>query len=273
MILEEAVIVVTGGGNGIGEALARRFAQEQPRRICIADLAGDRASAVAKDIEALSYQVDVADPKAVANLVERVEARAGPIDLFCSNAGIAEPGGPELSDELWERSWKVNVMAHVAAARALVPRMIERGGGHFLATASAAGLLAQLGSAPYSVTKHAAIAFAEWLSISFGAKGIGVSVLCPQGVGTRMLDDEAAARVAGIDGILTPAEVADVTVRGLRRDDFLILPHKKVAGYYVQKASEPQAWIRGMQFLQDSLGIDPSGGLATEKGGDHERRS
>jgi NAD(P)-dependent dehydrogenase (short-subunit alcohol dehydrogenase family) len=186
----------------------------------------------------------------VARLIEETEVQFGPIDLFCSNAGIVVPGGEDVLDDDWQRSIDVNVMAHVYAARELVPRMIERGGGYLLQTASAAGLLTQIGSAPYAVTKHAAVAFAEWLAITYGARGIKVSVLAPQAVRTAMTAGVPDGGVAGVDGMLEPETVADAVVRGLANEHFLILPHPTVLEYFRRKASDYDRWLHGMQRLQ-----------------------
>lgn len=245
------VAVVTGGGSGIGRALARRFAAEGAR-VVVADITG--AEAVADEIGGLAVTADVSVEADVAGLVERTESDVGPIDLFCSNAGIAVLGGPEVPDREWQRIWEINVLGHVYAARAVVPRMIERGGGYLLNTASAAGLLTQLGSAPYSATKHAAVALAEWLAITYGDQGIKVSVLCPQGVRTAMtapLGDDGG--VVGVDGMMEPDEVAEAVVAGLAAEAFLILPHPEVAEYVRRKADDYDRWIAGMRRLQARL--------------------
>jgi NAD(P)-dependent dehydrogenase (short-subunit alcohol dehydrogenase family) len=243
------VVVVTGGGSGIGRALARRFAADGARHVVVADIAG--AQAVADEIGGQAVPTDVSLESDVVALIDQVEASHGPIDLFCSNAGIGVFGGAEVPDDEWDRIWRINVMGHVYAARALVPRMVERGGGYLLNTASAAGLLTQLGSAPYSVTKHAAVALAEWLAITHGHQGIKVSVLCPQGVRTAMtapLGDDGG--VVGVDGMMEPEAVADAVVAGLDAEQFLILPHPEVAGYFQRKADDYDRWIGGMQRLQ-----------------------
>jgi NAD(P)-dependent dehydrogenase (short-subunit alcohol dehydrogenase family) len=193
---------------------------------------------------------DVARDAEVARVIDDVETRVGPIDLFCSNAGILLVGGAEVPDADWQRIWEVNVMSHVFAARHLVPRMLARGGGYLLNTASAAGLLSQIGSAPYSVTKHAAVGFAEWLSITYGDQGLRVSVLCPQAVRTAMTAGFEGGGVAGVDGMLEPEQLAEVVVAGLRDERFHILPHPSVAEYVRRKAEDPERWIRGMRRLQ-----------------------
>lgn len=250
MELRDRVCVVTGGASGIGRALVERFAAEGARAIVAVDRDADGARAVAEAVGGLGLGADVARDAEVARVVDEVEARVGPIDLFCSNAGILLIGGADVPDAEWQRIWEVNVMSHVFAARHLVPRMIARGGGYLLNTASAAGLLSQIGSAPYSVTKHAAVGFAEWLSITHGDAGIRVSVLCPQAVRTAMTADFEGGGVAGVDGMLEPAQLADVVVEGLRDERFLILPHPSVAEYVKRKAEDPERWLRGMRRLQ-----------------------
>ena len=251
MKLEDRVVVVTGGASGIGAALARRFASEGARGVVVGDLDGEGARRVAEAIGGVGLHADVTDEAAVRALVDAAEEHFGPVDLFCSNAGIAMFGGAEVPDEEWERIWSVNVLAHVHAARVVLPGMIERGGGYLLQTASAAGLLTQLGSAPYSVTKHAAVALAEWLSITHAHQGIRVSVLCPQGVRTPMtmpLGDDGG--VVGIDGMLEPDEVASAVVAGIDEERFLILPHPEVGDYFRNKANDYERWLGGMRKLQ-----------------------
>lgn len=264
------VVVVTGAASGIGEALARRFANEGAA-VVVADRDVDRLAAVAGAIGALAVPCDVSDPEQVEALVDTSWRVAGPVDLFCSNAGIFVLGGVEVADDQWRRILDVNVMAHIWAARALLPRMIERGGGYLLQTASAAGLLTQLGSAPYSVTKHAAVALAEWISVTYAEQGIKVSVLCPQAVRTAMTAGVPGGGVAGVDGMLDPAEVADAAVEGLADERFLILPHPEVAEYFRRKGDDHERWLRGMRRLQARFSIpQPAGGegAAREPGGD-----
>jgi NAD(P)-dependent dehydrogenase (short-subunit alcohol dehydrogenase family) len=254
MKLDGKCVVVTGGASGIGAALARRFTAEGARGVVVADIQDELLQEVVEEIGGLGIRCDVTKESDITALVDAAEARYGPIDLFCSNAGIVLPGGPETSDALWERTIGVNLMAHVYAARALVPRMLERGGGYLLQTASAAGLLTQIGSATYSVTKHAALAFAEWLAITYGEDGIRVSVLAPQAVNTAMTAGVPGGGVAGVDGMLEPSAVADAVVEGLDREQFLILPHPEVLEYFRRKASDYDRWIRGMQRLQGRFG-------------------
>jgi NAD(P)-dependent dehydrogenase (short-subunit alcohol dehydrogenase family) len=249
MRVEDRHVVVTGGANGIGAALARRFAAEGAR-VVVADLDEGPLMRVAAEVGGLGVPTDVREQHQIASLVAAAESQYGPIDLFCSNAGIVVPGGEEASDAAWERSIGVNVLAHVYAARVLVPRMLERGEGYLLNTASAAGLLTQIGSAPYSVTKHAAVAFAEWLAITYGDAGLKVSVLCPQAVRTNMTAGTVEGGVAGVDGMLEPDEVADAVIDGLAAESFLILPHPVVLDYFRRKADDYDRWLRGMRRLQ-----------------------
>ena len=250
MNIADKVIVVTGGAHGIGRALCERFAREGARGVGVADLDESAGRAVADAIGGLFVRCDVRDEAQIKALIAAVEQRFGPIDLFCSNAGIAisDPGGlaAGASNEDWTRIWEVNVMAHVYAARALLPAMLARGSGYFLNTASAAGLLSQIGSATYSVTKHAAVAFAESLAISHGDQGIGVSVLCPQGVWTNMTKGQGDTPQAG-DGMLQPEEVAECVVRALAENRFMILPHPQVVDYMRKKSADYDRWVAGMR--------------------------
>jgi NAD(P)-dependent dehydrogenase (short-subunit alcohol dehydrogenase family) len=245
-------VVVTGAGSGIGRALARRFAADGARAVVVADIDQASAVAVAEEIGGLAIPTDVSKDAAIQALVSQARAENGPIDLFCSNAGIGgPPGGPEASDDEWQRIWEINVMAHVWAARAVLPEMVERGEGYLLSTASAAGLLTQVSALAYSVTKHAAVAVAEWLSITYGDAGIKVSCLCPQGVRTPMLDlalqDPIGSAPLLAEELVDPEDVADAVVVGLREERFLILPHPKVADYMALKATQPDRWLRGMR--------------------------
>lgn len=251
MDLKGKVIVVTGGANGIGRALCRRFAAGDPRGIVVGDIDLAHAREVAREVNGVAEQTNVAVEDDVRRLAARAVEQYGPIDLFCSNAGINLLGGFEAGDADWERIWSVNVRAHIHAARAVVPDMLARGWGYLLHTVSAAGLLTQIGSAPYSVTKHAALAFAEWLSITYGDRGLKVSCLCPQGVRTDMLfktDPDHPSFL--LEGSLEPETVAEVTVQGIRDERFLILPHPEVGEYFLRKASDYERWLRGMRRLQ-----------------------
>jgi len=252
MEIRDKVVAVTGAAGGIGRALALRFASEGARAIAVIDRDGEGAARVASEIgeRARALRVDVASSREVEEAVDRIERELGTIDLFCSNAGILVMGGSEVPDADWDRIWQVNLMAHVHAARALVPRMLARGGGYLLNTASAAGLLTQIGSAPYAVTKHAAVSFAEWLSITHGARGLKVSVLCPQAVRTAMIAGSDEGGVAGVDGVLEPEQVASAVVEGLADERFLILPHPDVLDYLRRKTGDYDRWLRGMRRLQ-----------------------
>ena len=250
MELRDRVCVVTGGASGIGRALAARFVAEGARAVVVVDRDADGVQAVAAALGAVGMHADVACEEDVRRVIDDTETRCGPIDLFCSNAGILVVGGPEVPTAEWQRIWEVNVMAHVLAARHLVPRMVARGGGYLLQTASAAGLLGQIGSAPYTVTKHAAVAFAEWLAITYGDQGLRVSVLCPQAVRTAMTAGVPDGGVAGVDGMLAPERIADVVVEALAAERFLILPHPTVAEYVRRKAEDVERWLRGMRRLQ-----------------------
>jgi NAD(P)-dependent dehydrogenase (short-subunit alcohol dehydrogenase family) len=257
MKLAGKIAVVTGGAQGIGAALCERFAREGAAAVVVADLDAAGAEAVAAKIGGAANPCDVARESDILRLIDQTEFRFGPIDLFCSNAGIAvlDPdwdNPASASNDGWARSWAVNVMAHVYAARHLVPRMAARGGGYFLNTVSAAGLLSQIGSGPYSATKHAALGFAESLAINGRDRGIKVSVLCPQGVDTAMLRGIERG-VPDADGVLTPAAVADAVVAGLDAERFLILPHPEVATYVRRKADDPDRWLAGMARLRRGM--------------------
>jgi NAD(P)-dependent dehydrogenase (short-subunit alcohol dehydrogenase family) len=254
MRLTDTVIIVTGGGNGIGRALCRRFAVEAPKAIVVADLDAAAAEAVAGEIGGIAIRTDVAREDDVQRLVAEAMARYGAIDVFCSNAGIAIDGGEQTPLDDWQRCWDVNVMAHVFAARAVLPAMLARGRGYLLQTVSAAGLLTHPQSATYAVTKHASLAFAEWLSMTYGDRGIGVSALCPQGVRTDMLARASrGGRTFLVDSALEPGQVAEEVVKGLADERFLILPHPEVAEYFRRKAGDYDRWLRGMRRLRASL--------------------
>ncbi len=254
MQIPGTVIVVTGGGNGIGRALCRRFAVEGAKAIVVADLDESAARRVADDVGGTACAVDVSREADVVRLAAATVAEHGAIDLFCSNAGIAVDGDERTPDAEWERCWGVNVMAHVYAARAVVPAMLARGRGYLLQTVSAAGLLTHPQSATYAVTKHASLAFAEWLSMTYGDRGIIVSALCPQGVRTDMLQRAAAGgRAFLMDTALEPEQVAEEVVKGIAAERFLILPHPEVAEYFRRKAGDYDRWLRGMRRLRQSL--------------------
>jgi NAD(P)-dependent dehydrogenase (short-subunit alcohol dehydrogenase family) len=253
-----AGVVVTGGGSGIGAALCRRFAAEGSR-VVVNDLNGEAAAAVAASCaaaprRAVPIAADAASEDGVAALISGARAELGEIDLFCANAGIARVGGPEAAEADWEASWQVNVMAHVRAARLLLGPWLERGSGHLICTVSAAGLLTVPGSAPYAVTKHGALAFAEWLAVTYAHRGLTVQAICPLGVRTPMLDGSGprARQLLG-ESAIQPEAVADAVMAGLADGRFLILPHPEVAGMYAGRAAETDRWLRGMSQLQQRL--------------------
>jgi NAD(P)-dependent dehydrogenase (short-subunit alcohol dehydrogenase family) len=253
MKLKDKVAIVTGGASGIGRALCIRFKAEGAKAVVVADIQASAAAEVAKEIGGIAIETNVARESEVQRLVKQTTERFGAIDLFCSNAGIGE-GGVEASDSDWQRSWEINVMAHVYAALAVLPGMLERGEGYLLQTVSAAGLLTQVGAAPYSVTKHAAEAYAEWLAITYGERGIRVSALCPQGVRTPMLEGADGGPGAFLThGAVTPEYVADCVVQALAEEKFLILPHPEVARYYLNRASDTGRWLNGMRRLRASM--------------------
>ena len=253
------VCVVTGGANGIGKALCERFHAEGASKVIVVDLEADNAKAVAATLDGDGYGVDVRDEAQIKAMVEQVEADHGRIDLFCSNAGIiAGDGEPwyatSASNDVWQTMWDIHVMSHVWAARACLPGMITRGDGYFLNTASAAGLLNQVGDAAYSTTKHAAVGFAEALAITHGDDGVKVSCLCPQAVATRMIGGVEDGGTAGVDGVITPQDVAQAVVEGIADERFLILPHAEVQQYRERKTADYDRWIGGMRKLRRSFG-------------------
>lgn len=253
MELKDKIVVVTGAASGIGRALALRFAAEGAKSVVCADLNLTGAIETAEQIDGVAFEVNVGREGDIAALIDRVESDIGPIDLFCSNAGILTLGGMEVPNEDWQKIWDINVMSHVWAARHLVPRMIERGGGYLLNTASAAGLLNQVGAAPYGVTKHAAVGLAEWLALSHGDEGIRVSVLCPQAVRSEMTRGHEES-VAAMDGMLEPEIVADACVKAISAEIFLVLPHPEVLGYMRLKTENYDRWIGGMRKLNRIYG-------------------
>jgi NAD(P)-dependent dehydrogenase (short-subunit alcohol dehydrogenase family) len=255
--LRDKVTVVTGGANGIGRALCSRFVAEGAQ-VVIVDRDGDGIQTVAAELgdAALGMTADVAVEADIVNVVEHTENHFGPIDLFCSNAGIGGGGGIEAPDEQWQSIWEINVLAHVFAARAVLPSMLARGEGYLLNTASAAGLLMNIGNASYTVTKHAAVGFAEWLAVTYGDRGIKVSCLCPQGVRTNMLmgtPGDPSTEVVLAQGAIEPDELAASVVEGLRAERFLILPHPEVSDYVRRKAEDPDRWLAGMRRLQQRI--------------------
>lgn len=261
------VVAVTGGGGGIGAGMCRAFAAAGARAVAVADIDGQAASAVAAEIAgdgvaAWGMQVDVGIEADVQSFARRAEDDFGGIDLFCANAGIMVAGGIDVPDEDWDRIWRVNVKSHLYAARAVIPGMTERGGGYLLHTASAAGLLTQLGAAPYAVTKHAVVALAEWIAITYADAGIKVSCLCPQAVETAMtgpltrMQRPSSAGSAASDGVLQPADVAAVVLAALAEERFLVLPHEQVATYEKRRADDRDRWLAGMQRAQLAIKDD-----------------
>jgi NAD(P)-dependent dehydrogenase (short-subunit alcohol dehydrogenase family) len=253
MELADRNVVITGAGSGIGAAAARRFAAEGPRTLVLADLNLDAVKAVAQEVGGVAVRTDVSREQEIVDLVARAKEAGGPVDLYYSNAGVGFGGGPETPDEEWERSWRINVMAHVWAARALVPEMAERGEGYLVSTASAAGVLTQVSTMSYSVTKHAAVAAAEWMSIVYADAGVRFSVVCPLAVRTPMLegalDDAAGAAALLSDEVLEPADVAEAVLRGIREERLLIFPHPQVGKYAAFKAAENEKWLAAMRRL------------------------
>jgi NAD(P)-dependent dehydrogenase (short-subunit alcohol dehydrogenase family) len=250
--IRDRVVVVTGGGGGIGGALCRRFAAEGAERVVVSDIDQQAAETVAAEIGGTAVRADVTVESDVARLVRETVTAHGRIDLYCSNAGIAFGGGPEASDEAWRTSWDVHVMAHVYAARALLPGMQARGEGYIVGTISAAALLNHILAAPYAVTKAAGLSFFEWMAIAYHDEGIRVSALCPQGVRTAMLTQEGERNFL-TPGALDPEQVADAVVEAIRDERFLILPHPEVAEFFQRKAADYDRWLRGMRRLRARL--------------------
>ena len=254
-VIEGSGAVVTGGGAGIGRALARGLAAGGAR-VVVNDLDEAAAAAVAAEIGGYAAPGDMATERGVHDLIEAARGYLGEIDIYCSNAGIAAGQGPDTPEETWQRSWEINLMAHVRASRELLPGWLDRGRGCFVVTASAAGLLMQLGSATYSVTKHAAEAYAEWLAATYAHRGLTVHCICPQGVKTSMLDaasEAAKAVLAAAGAAIEPEQVADALLEGMAAGRFLILPHPEVGGYYAMRAGDPDRWLRGMNRMQQRI--------------------
>ncbi len=245
------VIIVTGAASGIGRGLCLRFAKEGAKAIIAADVNEAGAKAVAGEVKGDAVVCDVRKEADIIRLVKFAEEKFGGVDIFCSNAGIIAIGGYEVDNESWQRIWEINVLAHVFVARAVIPGMIKRGGGAIMITASAAGLLSQIGSLPYSVTKHAAVGLAENLEITYGGQGIQVFALCPQAVDTEMTKMSEGGGVAGVDGLMKPEQLADAVMESFTADEFLILPHKEVKTYMQRKAADYSRWLQGMRRLQE----------------------
>ena len=256
MQIKGKVVVVTGGASGIGKSLCERFAQEGASAVVVSDINQAGIDQTVADIststQALGVKTDVGNEEEVNELVAKSLDQFDHIDLFCSNAGIFTAGGENVSTEAWQSIWDINVMSHIFAARAVLPGMLARGEGYLLNTSSAAGLLSQVGSAPYAVTKHAAVGFAEWLSISYGNKGIKVSVLCPQAVRTAMTAGGDGG-VAGLDGMLEPEKLADTVIETLDQERFLVLPHPEVLTYMRRKTDDYDRWLGGMRRLHEKF--------------------
>jgi NAD(P)-dependent dehydrogenase (short-subunit alcohol dehydrogenase family) len=249
-VVEGSGVVVTGSGAGIGRALARRLAAGGAR-VVVNDLDPEAAAAAAAEVGGHAVPGDVATERGVRDLIAAARGYLGEIDIYCSNAGIAAGLGPDTPEETWQRAWEVNVMAHVRASRELLPSWLRRGQGCFVVTASAAGLLTMLGSAPYSVTKHAAEAYAEWLAATYGHRGLAVHCICPQGVRTSMLAGSGrAGQVVLKEAAIEPEQVGDALWDGLADGRFLILPHPEVRDYYAMRAGDTDRWLRGMSRLQ-----------------------
>ncbi len=259
MVLTDKVAVVTGAGHGIGKALCQRFSRENPRGIVVSDIDMHAAEQVAEECGGLAIACDVGNEADVVRLVRETEQSLGPIDLFCSNAGIIFPAGLQTPDQEWQKMIDINFMAHLYAARAVVPGMVDRGEGYLLQTASAAGLLTELSSASYAVTKHAVVALAEWLSVTYGDQGIRVSCICPQGVRTRMLESDHPVTRMLAETAVDPEDVAEQAVQGLREECFLILPHPEVAEFVRRKASDHDRWLSGVRRMRRQLFCDDDG--------------
>lgn len=246
MRVKGKVCVITGGASGIGKALAERFQQEGAKGIVVADMQADKLEEVAASVNGLGIVTDVSKEEDIKRLVKAAEDEYGHIDVFVSNAGIARMGGEESPDEEWQQNWDIHVMAHVYAARAVAEKMAARGEGYLVNTASAAGLLTHVNSATYSVTKHAAVSFAEWLSINYGDRGVHVSVLAPQAVRTAMTSGRNVS-VASVDGMIEPEQLADCVIETMDKEEFLILPHEQVREYMRRKANDVDRWLSGMR--------------------------
>ena len=250
MEINNKVVVITGGAGGIGLAIAKAFLLEDPKIIVLADISFENFNF--KNDKVINKQCNVSNQTDLNNLINEVNQEFGLIDIFCSNAGVLSLGSEQSSNEDWDKNWNLHVMSHVFASKKLIPDMLKRGSGYFINTASAAGLLSHIDSATYSTTKHAAIGFAEWLAITYGKKGIGVSILCPQAVKTAMIKGREN-EVSALDGMMKPETVAIEVVKAIKNDIFLISPHSEVVGYFQNKANNYARWIGGMQKLRSRL--------------------
>lgn len=256
MNLKGKTIIITGAAGGIGAALARRFDREKPHSLLLLDLVPEPLGKLAAELSCANVETgicDVTDPGRTLHHVKNIEGQYGRVDLFCANAGVFLPGGAHADPDIWQRSLQINLMSHVYAAQACLPTMLARGAGYFLHTISAAGLLSQIGSAPYAVSKHGALGFAEWLAITHGEQGIGVTALCPQGVATPMLTTIDNVGSVASDGLVSAEEVADCAVLAMAKRQFLALPHPRVRDYFRRKAEDHDRWIAGMQRFQAGL--------------------
>lgn len=256
MIVADKTVIITGAAQGIGAALARTLDTRKPKAVTLLDLDVDKLDKLAAELTCRNIKVgksDVSDPEALTPFVKEMESEHDGVDLFCANAGIFPSGGEDASLDIWHKTLDINLMSHVYAARACLPHMLEKGSGYFLHTISAAGLLSQIGSAPYTVSKHGALAFAEWLSITYADRGIGVTALCPQGVDTPMLQDIANVGSVAGDGLVSAVEVAECALKAIAEEKFLALPHPMVADYFRFKASDHDRWLKGMRRLRDKL--------------------
>lgn len=256
MKIRDKTIIITGAARGIGAALARALDRHAPKAMTLLDLDPVLLEKVAANLDCSCIHIgkcDVADPGSLGPFVSRMEAEFGGVDLFCANAGVFLNGGENVGLDVWDKALHVNVMSHVYAARACLPGMLRKGRGYFLHTVSAAGLLSQIGSAPYTVSKHGALAFAEWLAITYGDQGIGVTALCPQGVDTPMLQDVGMVNSVAGDGLLSAEAVAVCAIDAIAEERFLALPHPQVKDYFLRKAQDHDRWLRGMQRLKKTL--------------------
>jgi NAD(P)-dependent dehydrogenase (short-subunit alcohol dehydrogenase family) len=252
-ITSDAGVVVTGAGGGIGRAIARRFASGGAR-VVVNDLDAGAADAVAAEIGGFAVPGDAGTERGVADLIQAARGHLGEIDVYCSNAGTSAGTGPDTPEDVWQRAWEVNTLAHVRAARALLPDWLARGRGTMVITASAAGLLTMLGAAPYSVTKHAAVGFAEWLAATYAHRGLTVHCVCPQGVRTNMLAGSGrAGQVVLLESAIEPEQVAEALWDAMTDGRFLVLPHPEVRDYYALRATDTDKWLRGMSRLQQRI--------------------